>query len=132
LFLLMSYSQKEKTGLEYLLRKPKSNIEHPPMLILLHGLGSNEKDLFQLADYLDDDYLIVFARAPYTYGNNGYKWYDLSFPSGQPVHNSEQAEKSRLLLLDFVQELKQTHKVNENKIFLGGFSQGAIMSYSVA
>lgn len=120
---------QEKT-LEYKVRPPKGGIKQPPLLILVHGLGSNEDDLFQLAEYLPPNYLIVSARAPYSAAENRYKWYDVDFSSGKPVINPEQKEESRVKLLSFLRELKSSHDFDTNKVFIGGFSQGAIMSYS--
>lgn len=122
----------DSLSLTYLVRAPKVNIANPPLLILLHGVGSNEADLFSLADQLNDSCLIVSARAPFVISEGSYKWYDVSFASGKPQINPAQAEQSRQILLTFIDELKAKYKVNEKRIYLGGFSQGAIMSFSVA
>ncbi|WP_246835824.1 hypothetical protein [Leptospira meyeri] len=50
--------------LEYLVRKPKVSIENPPLLLLLHGVGSNEEDLFSLSNYLPESLLVVSVRGP--------------------------------------------------------------------
>ena len=50
-----------------------------PVLILLHGYGSNEHDLISMAPYLDRRFLILSARAPYNYGWNGYAWFEIGF-----------------------------------------------------
>ena len=57
-----------KLSLEYLVRQPKISIQKPPLLILLHGFGSNEQDLFSFADELPDELLIISARAPLSIG----------------------------------------------------------------
>ena len=42
---------------------PKGGLESkPPLLLLLHGYGANEDDLFSLAPYLDGRFMIVSAR----------------------------------------------------------------------
>src|SRR5262245_34606894 len=44
---------------------PKSGLNgKPPLLLLLHGYGANEDDLFSLAPYLDERFRVVSARAP--------------------------------------------------------------------
>ena len=43
-------------SLQYLVRKPKKVSENPPLLILLHGYGSNKEDLFSFAEELPDDF----------------------------------------------------------------------------
>lgn len=120
-----------KPTLEFKIRQAKTNITRPPLLLLLHGVGSNEDHLFQLANYLDGDYMIISARAPFTRSTGSYKWYDVDFSTGKPVINANQAEESRKIILQFIEELKTTYSFDESKVFVGGFSQGAIMSYSV-
>ena len=41
--------------LQYIVREPKIASQNPPLLILLHGYGSNEHDLFSFAEELPDD-----------------------------------------------------------------------------
>ena len=38
--------------LHYIVRQPKIEQENPPLLILLHGYGSNEEDLFSFGTQL--------------------------------------------------------------------------------
>ena len=62
------------------IRQPAATIsEEHPALILLHGRGTNEDDLLELADYLDPRLFIVSARAPFRFdqGSGGYTWYDV-------------------------------------------------------
>lgn len=117
-------------ALKYLVREPKIKSDSPPVLILLHGVGSNEADLFSLANQLPDKYLVISARAPIELGNNRFAWYEVDLSTGKPVYNPEQAEKSRNTIIQFVGQIKEKYKTND--VYLCGFSQGAIMSYSVA
>lgn len=126
-----SYLKGSETLLHYLVREPKLKTEHPPVIILLHGVGSNEKDLFSFADQLPANFLVISARAPYTLGNDSYAWYQVDFSTGKPVYNKEQAEKSRTILIQFINQLKEKHAFDEKQLYLCGFSQGAIMSYGV-
>ena len=70
---------------------PKSGLnEKPPLLLLLHGYGANEDDLFSLAPYLDERFLIVSARAPVNLRGMGYAWFNLGFtPQGISVDPEE-------------------------------------------
>ncbi|MCC7245740.1 MAG: dienelactone hydrolase family protein [Saprospiraceae bacterium] len=117
-------------ALKYLVRAPKIKSSSPPVLILLHGVGSNEADLFSLADQLPDKYLVISARAPIELGNNRFAWYQVDLSTGKPVYNPEQAEKSRNTIIQFIGQIREKYKSKE--VYLCGFSQGAIMSYSVA
>ena len=102
-----------------------------PLLILLHGLGSNEDDLFGLTPYLDPRWTIVSARAPRPYGNGGYAWFDLDV-TAEGVHlDLAMAERCRTQISAFVREAQAAYGGQPARTFLGGFSQGAIMSASV-
>lgn len=101
------------------------------LILLLHGIGSNEEDLFRLTNNLPEGFIIVSARAPYTLAPGRYTWFELSHQQGKPVINAEQAEKSRLLLDTFIAQLLEFYPIDPQQIYLGGFSQGGIMSYSV-
>jgi len=118
-------------SLHYLVREPKVKTAHPPLLILMHGVNSNEQDLFSLADQLPDKYLVISAQGPYKLGGNGYAWYHADFSVSPAIINKEEAEKTRELIITFIGQLKGKYTFDESKVFLCGFSQGAIMSYSV-
>ncbi|MFQ3182177.1 MAG: phospholipase/carboxylesterase, partial [Polaribacter sp.] len=60
------------SDLKYIIRTPKIAAEKPPLLILLHGYGSNEQDLFSFAEELPDDLLVVSAQAPLSMGSGSY------------------------------------------------------------
>ncbi len=117
--------------LQHLVREPKIKSANPPLLILLHGIGSNEQDLFSFANQLPDQFLVVSARAPYPLGHDGYAWYHADFSTPKPIFNKEEAEQSRNTIIQFISELKTEHAFDDKQVYLVGFSQGAIMSYSV-
>ena len=117
--------------LQYKVREPLVESTAPPLLLLLHGVGSNESDLFQLAAQLPDEYLIITARAPIAQGRNSFKWYDIDFSTGRPVMNDAQAAESLRLLKRFVEQLKSLHTWDHDRLIVGGFSQGAIMAYNI-
>jgi phospholipase/carboxylesterase len=53
----------------------------------MHGLGSNEKDLFGLAAQVPDSFLVISLRAPYSYTQDGYAWYSVEFKGNQIIGN---------------------------------------------
>ncbi len=128
----MANSKNEESPLYYLARAPKIHSEHPPVIILLHGVGSNEKDLFSFADQLPDKFLVISARAPQTVARDSYAWYQVDLSKGKPVFSEEQEEESKKIILQFISYLKAKYSINEQEVYLCGFSQGAIMSYVVA
>ena len=101
--------------------------EKAPLLLLLHGVGSHEGDLFGLADDLDPRFFVVSARAPLARGG-GFGWYPVEFTDAGPVADETQATKSRDLLLTFIAEAVTAYDLDKRRVFLTGFSQGAIMS----
>ncbi len=117
--------------LKYKIYQPENGEDRPGLILLLHGIGSNEEDLFRLASKFPAGFVVVSARAPYTLSPGRYAWFELSHSDGKPVINAEQAEKSRLVINTFISRLIERYHINKDKIFLGGFSQGGIMSYSV-
>ena len=127
----ITFGKSEESPLFYLAREPKIHSENPPVIILLHGVGSNEKDLFSFADQLPGKFLIISARAPLVAGRDSYAWYQVDFSAGKPIFNVEQEEKSKNIILRFINFLKDKYAVDEKQVYLCGFSQGAIMSYVV-
>jgi phospholipase/carboxylesterase len=120
-------------SLIHLIREPvKSPPAAPPLLLLLHGIGSNEADLFGLAPYLDERFLIVSARAPQSMGPGAYGWFNIDFTPQGLIADVDQAQQSLRLLPGFIDELIKTYRVNEGCVYLMGFSQGAMMSLALA
>ncbi len=120
-------------SLHYLIREPKIKKETNPLLLLLHGYGSNEEDLFSFASELPEDYYIVSARAPYDLMYGSYAWYAINFDADENKFSDiEQAKQSRDLIANFIDELLRTYPIDNDKVTLIGFSQGSILSYAVA
>ncbi|MBS9774923.1 MAG: phospholipase [Tenacibaculum sp.] len=119
--------------LNYIKREPKISIKNPPLLILLHGYGSNEQDLFSFADELPSEFLIISVQAPYELGLNSYAWYAINFNEiNGKFSNLNEAEESINKISLFIDEIKEKYNTNPNKTFLLGFSQGAILSYAIS
>lgn len=129
---MISQQTNDSMVLKYLIREPKIKSKNTPAILLLHGVGSNEHDLFSFANQLPDRYLVISARAPISLGSNSFAWYQVNFSTGKPIYNFEEEEKSREVLITFINQLKHTYTLDTHEIYLCGFSQGAIMSYSVA
>ncbi len=119
-------------SLDHLIRKPKVAIDKAPLLILLHGYGSNEEDLFSFASELPDELFIVSVKAPYPLPPFGNAWYAINFDAnGGKFSDDEQAISSRDLIATFIDECIVKYPVNPASVNLLGFSQGAILSYAV-
>ena len=119
-------------SLHHITRPAKNNSEKAPLLLLLHGYGSNEEDLFSFAAELPQEYFIVSARAPFDLQPSGHSWYDIYFTETEKVSNTEEAIVSRDTIVKFIDELIATYPIDGDQVNLLGFSQGTILSYAVA
>ena len=119
----------DKPVLHYLIKEPKVKASKNKAIILLHGVGSNEQDLFGLAELLPEDCYIISARGQFTLAEGRYAWYNVDFSSGKPVYNAQQELSSRKVIGEFIDQVKS--KYNLEEVYVGGFSQGAIMGYTV-
>ena len=92
-------------------------------LVLLHGRGADELDLRPLLDALDPDrrLLGLTPRGPLSLPPGGAHWYRLA---GIPTPDPSTFWSSFELLSDWLDGLQQP-------LVLGGFSQGAVMSWSL-
>lgn len=120
-------------SLEYKIREPKIKLDKNPLVLLLHGYGSNEEDLFSFAADLPEEYYIISARAPYNMQYGAYAWYAINFDADEnKFSDNQQAIISRDLIARFIDELIQKYPVNAKNVTLVGFSQGSILSYAIA
>ena len=123
---------EDTNTLTHLMQKPRSqSAERPPLLLLLHGLGSNEEDLFSLAPAVDERFLVVSARAPVAMSWGGFCWFNIEFGPAGIIADLEQARRSLGLLPPFIDEVVRTYSVDEKCVYLAGFSQGAMMSLAL-
>lgn len=123
-----------ETGiLNYLVKEPKKIGVENPAIILIHGYGSNEEDLFSFASELPEDYYIFSIQAPYQVPPYGFAWYAITFDENMNKFSDDlQAIESRELIMQFIEEIKLKYPISANNINLLGFSQGAILSYAIA
>ncbi|MGY5849522.1 alpha/beta hydrolase [Salegentibacter sp. F14] len=120
-------------SLHHLVRQPNTETENPPLLIMLHGYGSDEKDLFSFAQELPGDFLILSVRAPYPMQPYGNAWYAIHWDQTDgKFSDDEQAVESRDRIANFIDEAIEEYSVDKNNVSLLGFSQGSILSYAVA
>ena len=119
-------------SLHYIVQHPsaESSAGGLPLLVLLHGYGSNEEDLLGLAPYLDSRFLIASARAPQVLDFGGFAWFPIDFTPDGLVLRFDQVGAAREKIRELVETLRAEHPVE--RVFLLGFSQGAGMAMSAA
>jgi phospholipase/carboxylesterase len=104
-----------------------------PVVVLMHGRGADEEDLFQLAPRLPSSWVVVAPRAPFPaapwgYGP-GYAWYRY-LGSNRPEPESFAA--SLRAVAAFLGRLYETLDVTPDRVVLGGFSQGGTIATGYA
>ena len=120
------------SDLYYISRKSVLS-DNAPLLIMCHGYGSDENDLFSFASELPEELFIISLRAPYPMQPYGNAWYAINFDAVQGKwSDNEQAKESVDAISQFIDYAVNTYPVNPNNVTLLGFSQGTILSCAVA
>ena len=113
-----------------------TQLERPPaaapkgLLVLFHGRGADERDLFPLLDVLDPgrELLGVTPRGPLQLPPGGAHWYavkEIGYPD--PATFTETIALASSWLDDVAAETR----IGPERTVLGGFSQGAVMTYAL-
>ncbi len=101
-------------------------------MILLHGYGSNEADLFGFARELPAHYRVISLRAPFRMDFGGHAWYPLEWgPDGLKSDLSAAAHTAGSLA-ESLSNLETRWNAPAGQTVLLGFSQGAILSLALA
>ncbi|MGU9827022.1 alpha/beta hydrolase [Pseudomonas sp. LF242] len=113
------------------LEQTQSDARNQPLVIFLHGFGSNEEDLFGIKDALPSTWTYLSARAPMPVDPQGYRWFTKTPGDGDYNGETADLQRSAALIEDFVGKATAKYHTHSDRVFLVGFSQGAIMSYEV-
>jgi phospholipase/carboxylesterase len=110
--------------LGYRVRVAQRGAPPAPAIVLLHGRGADENDLFSFHETLDQRLMVISPRAPLPL-MGGYMWYQIQVvgaPRLDDLHASLQALEALL------ESLPGAHGVDPARIYVLGFSQGAAMT----
>jgi phospholipase/carboxylesterase len=115
-------------GLEHLVRPASGRPDGA--LVLFHGRGADEHDLYPLLDMLDPDRRLVGAtpRGPLSLPPGGAHWYvvrQVGYPD--PATFGPTFD----LASRWLDALAEETGVPPERTLLGGFSQGAVMAHSL-
>ena len=99
-------------------------------LVLFHGRGADEHDLYPLLDMLDPERRLLgaTARGPLSLPPGGAHWYivrRVGFPDRDTFLSTYERASA------WLEELLAAHDIPPERAVLGGFSQGAVMSYAL-
>lgn len=119
-----------ETGMIYEVRRPKNVVpgKKYPALFVMHGIGSNEQDMFSLVKGLED-YLYIFGIRGHLTQGQGFAYFTIQ-GFGKP--HREAFDEGINKLSSFIQYATDTYPLDSNQIYLLGFSQGAIVSMTLA
>ena len=113
--------------------RPSLIKKNAPLLVLLHGYGSDESDLFSFADELPNELFILSLRAPHKLQPYGNAWYAINFDAQQNKWNDvEQAQEAMKIIISCIEQACTQYDLDKNNVSLLGFSQGCILSMALA
>jgi len=113
--------------------RPSIIKKNAPLLVLLHGYGSDENDLFSFADELPNELFILSLRAPHKLQPYGNAWYAINFDAQQNKWNDvEQAQEAMKIIVSCIEQACTQYDLDKNNVSLLGFSQGCILSMALA
>lgn len=113
----------------------KSNIENTPspLIIMVHGYGSNEQDLFSFSRAIPEKFTIISLRGDLEIQNNGYAWYNISLDfNGNKNYDTKKAIESRNKIFKSIEICKEKYNIDNDNVTLMGFSQGSMLVNAVA
>ncbi len=114
--------------------KPKKNEDIKNAIVLLHGYGGDGKDISMLTlnwkrHMPNTIFICPNGHEACSINPSGYQWFDLT--KDNPEYILEQSLKAEQKLNQFLDEIKNEYKIENNKICLSGFSQGCMMSINI-
>ena len=118
-------------SLTHLHRPADPAAAEPWLLVLMHGVGSNEQDLFGLAPQVPASFHVLSLRAPNVVGPGSYAWFQFGItPTGRVINEAQEAA-SRQQIAQALASAAQQLGIPAARVVVGGFSQGGIMSLSL-
>lgn len=102
--------------------------EKYPAIYVMHGMGSNEADILSLVEELKNDFILIGIRGSIIQGS-GYAYFSIKGYGNPDRESFDNVIKN---LKEFIYKAAETYPIDVNKQYLLGFSQGAILSMSLA
>jgi phospholipase/carboxylesterase len=99
-----------------------------PVVYAMHGRGSDEEDILGLVEELKNDFILIGIRGSLIQGS-GFAYFSIK---GYGNPNRESFDNSIENLKEFIHKIAETYPIDVNMQYLLGFSQGAILSMTLA
>jgi phospholipase/carboxylesterase len=96
----------------------------PPLLVLLHGHGADEKDLLPMVVRLDPRLAIGSLRAPIKIRDGSYSWMN--------SNNETDLDEARRAVLESIEQIVMATNADRDRVYVAGFSQGAMLALAIA
>lgn len=116
-------------GLSYRYLAPPPAAEPPPLALLLHGMGGDERVMWVFSHQLPAHWLLVAPRAPLSAQPAGWAWLPRRPDEWPPLARFDDAAA---LLESFLLGLPSWHRVDLSRTVVLGFSQGAATAFALA
>lgn len=127
----MADDNRKSLVLVHRIREPREAAgagERRPLLVLLHGVGSNELAMASLASSFDPRFLVISVRAPITLEPFAFAWFHVTFTDRGPVISAEEARAAWQTMARFIDEAVAAYDADPARVFVAGFSQGGILA----
>jgi len=99
-----------------------------PVIYALHGMGSDEEDIYSLVEDLKDEFILIAVRGPLKMGP-GYGYFNIQRIG---VPQADSLDEILRQLSELTLRSQEQYPIDPSKQFFVGFSQGAILSMSLA
>lgn len=125
----MTFPAIDSTAVRWSVPREKvaSALAERPLLLMMHGYGSNEGDLFSLGQYMPEEFVIASLRAPLSAGP-GFAWFQIDYDAENATLRRDVNEVTRSThqLISWIDELEDEVGGFQDVALLG-FSQGGVM-----
>ena len=114
--------------------KPEKDNDINNVIVLLHGYGGDGRDISMVAlnwkRYMPNTIFICpNGHESCSINPSGFQWFDLT--KDDPKYILRESLKAEKKINQFLDELREEYKLENDRIILSGFSQGCMMSINV-
>lgn len=114
--------------LTHVVRPSTPGEARPPLVLLLHGVGGNERQMAGLAQRFDARCVVVSVRSPFELGPDAYAWFHVAFTGSGPRLDAQELQAAIVALRRFRDEAVHAYAADPRRVYVAGFSQGGIMA----